>query len=47
MKTISFLSTVLALSLNNDFVSAAKVQCPGTFKPISAADFIKTMSPGK
>lgn len=47
MKTIPFFYSVLALSLNGGFVSAAKVQCPGTFKRISAADFVKTMSPGE
>lgn len=68
MKTISFFSTVLALSLHSDFVISAayrrapvhapsksapsktgpsKIQCPGTFTPISAADFVKTMSPGE
>ncbi|QDS68114.1 hypothetical protein FKW77_010191 [Venturia effusa] len=46
MKTIPFFSAVLALSLNSVFVLGAKVQCSGTFNPISAADFVKSMSPG-
>ncbi|TID17047.1 putative extracellular protein [Venturia nashicola] len=45
MKIFFFFPAVLALSLNSD-LSAAKVQCPGTFKPISAANFVKAMTPG-
>lgn len=68
MKTVSFFSTVLALSLHSDVVISAacrrapvrapsksapsksapsNIQCPGTFTPISAADFVETMSPGE